>query len=92
MATYTHTLVSDTLTKSNTTVSSEAGPFAERVCKELRVKMQPKDSYSYWIYRDDCPYVLGWVGYGDYRAGGDGTPMYTVQARTIVNGKYADYT
>ena len=92
MAIYTHTLVSDTLTKSNTTVSSEAGPFAERVCKELRVKMQPKDSYSYWIYRDDCPYVLGWVGYGDYRAGGDGTPMYTVQARTIVNGKYADYS
>jgi len=62
------------------------------VCKELRVKMHARDSRSYWIYRDDCPYVLGWVAYGDYRDGGDGTDMYIVQARTIVNGKYAEYS
>jgi len=92
MSRYDYKLVSDTLTKTDFRIGTEAEPFAERVCKELRVKMQPKDSFSYWIYRDDCPYVLGWVGYADYRTGGDGTPMYTVQARTIVNGKYADYS
>ena len=67
-------------------------PFAKRVCKELRVRMILRDSRSYWLYRDDCPYILGWIGYGDYRDGGDGTPMYVVQARTIVNGKYNPYS
>jgi len=93
MAGYEYKLVSGALT-TDRTVSAWDGistPFAERVCKELRVKMHPRDSQSYWIYRDDCPYVLGWVGYGDYQKAGDGTPMYVVQARTIVNGKYAEH-
>lgn len=97
MANYEYKLVSDALTTGGTVTENTNGvtyvtPFAERVCKELRVKMHARDSRSYWIYRDDCPYVLGWVAYGDYRDGGDGTPMYVVQARTIVNGKYAEYS
>jgi len=97
MASYDYKLVSDALTAGGTVTDNTNGvtyvtPFAERVCKELRVKMHARDSRSYWIYRDDCPYVLGWVAYGDYRDGGDGTPMYVVQARTIVNGKYAEYS
>lgn len=97
MANYEYKLVSDALTTGGTVTENTNGvtyvtPFAERVCKELRVKMHARDSRSYWIYRDDCPYVLGWVAYGDYRDGGDGTPMYIVQARTIVNGKYAEYS
>ncbi len=97
MANYEYKLVSDALTAGGTVTDNTNGvryatPFAERVCKELRVKMHARDSRSYWIYRDDCPYVLGWVAYGDYRDGGDGTPMYVVQARTIVNGKYAEYS
>ena len=88
-------LVSGALT-STATISTEWGeyitPFAERVCKELRVKKYPRSGKSYWIYRDDCPCVLGWVGFGDYRDGGDGTPMYVVQARTITNRKYSDYS
>ncbi len=97
MANYEYKLVSDALTTGGTVTENTNGvtyvtPFAERVCKELRVKMHARDSRSYWIYRDDCPYVLGWVAYGDYRDGGDGTNMYVVQARTIVNGKYAEYS
>ena len=97
MASYDYKLVSDALTAGGTVTDNTNGvtyvtPFAERVCKELRVKMHARDSRSYWIYRDDCPYVLGWVAYGDYRDGGDGTNMYIVQARTIVNGKYAEYS
>jgi hypothetical protein len=97
MARYEYKLVSEALTTGGTVTDNTNGaeyttPFAERVCKELRVKMHPRNSASYWIYRDDCPYVLGWVAYGDYRDGGDGTPMYVVQARTIVNGKYAEYS
>ena len=97
MASYDYKLVSEALTKGGTVTDNTNGieyvtPFAERVCKELRVKMHPRDARSYWIYRDDCPYCLGWVAYGDYRDGGDGTNMYVVQARTIVNGKYAEYS
>ena len=78
MANYEYKLVSDALTTGGTVTENTNGvtyvtPFAERVCKELRVKMHPRDRASYWIYRDDCPYVLGWVAYGDYRDGGDGT-------------------
>ncbi len=94
---YDYKLVSEALTSSPVTASTSARyneyitPFAKRVCKELRVRMIGRDPASYWIYRDDCPYVLGWVGFGDYRDAGDGTPMYVVQARTITNGKYAPY-
>ena len=97
MAKYEYKLVSDALTRGGTVTENTNGaeyvtPFAERVCKELRVKMHPRDRNSYWIYRDDCPYCLGWVAYGDFRDGGDGTNMYIVQARTIVNGKYSEYS
>ena len=97
MARYDHKLVSEALTTGGTVTENTNGaeyvtPFAERVCKELRVKMHGRDRQSYWLYRDDCPYCLGWVGYGDYRNGGDGTNMYVVNARTIENGKYSDYS
>jgi hypothetical protein len=93
MSTYDYTLVSDALTRGEAYgMEYVTTPFAERVCKELRVKMHPRDHNSYWIYRDDCPYVLGWVAYGDFRDGGDGTNMYVVQSRTIVNGKYSEYS
>ena len=92
MARYDHKLVSEALTISGTVGAECVTSFAERVCKELRVKMHGRDRQSYWLYRDDCPYCLGWVGYGDYRNGGDGTNMYVVNARTIENGKYSDYS
>ena len=93
---YGHKKVSDALTKQ------QAG-HADAPCSavmELRDKIKrsihglqfiERDKRSLYIYRDDCPFVLGWIGYGDYRDGGDGTHMYVVYSRTIENDKYADY-
>ena len=93
---YKHELVSDALTKQQ--AGRVDGPcFA---VMELRDKIKQsvrglqfidRNKKSLYIYRDDCPYVLGWIGYGDYRQGGDGTEMYVVHSRTIYNGKYSDY-
>jgi len=99
MARHEPKLVSEALTVGGTVTKNTNGipnadvtRFAERVCKELCVKMTLRDFQSYWLYRDDCPYVLGWVAYGDYRYEGNGAPMYIVQSRTIVNGKYSEYS
>lgn len=93
---YKHEKVSDALTKQQ--AGRVDGPcFA---VMELRDKIKQsvrglqfieRNKKSLYIYRDDCPFVLGWIGYGDFRQGGDGTEMYVVHARTIQNGKYADY-
>jgi len=93
---YKHIKVSDALTKQQ--AGQVDGPcFA---VMELRDKIKQsvrglqfieRDKKSLYIYRDDCPFILGWIGYGDYRQGGDGTEMYIVHSRTIDNGKYADY-
>ena len=93
---YTHKLVSDALTKQQ----AGAALLPESTIRELRDKIKQsirglqfinRDRRSLYIYRDDCPYVLGWIGYGDYRRGGDGTEMYVVHSRTINNGKYTTY-
>ena len=49
MARYEYKLVSDALTTGGTVTDNTNGaeyttPFAERVCKELRVKMHPRDA------------------------------------------------
>lgn len=90
---YTHKLVSEALTNTNNEppIDHPAIQFAGEVALALRIKVHPKSQNSFWLYRDDCPYVLGWVGYGDFRQGGDGTEMYVVHSRKIDNGKYADY-
>ena len=67
--------------------------FVQQLSKELRgVKFTRRRDDSYWIHRDDNPYVMGWVGRGlnflstttsdDY--------LFCVCARTINNWKYAD--
>jgi len=67
--------------------------FVQQLSKELRgVKFTRRRDDSYWIYRDDNPYVMGWVGRGlnflstttsdDY--------LFCVCARTINNWKYND--
>ena len=100
---YTYTLVSDALTYASDINQSPRGetsaltwdvlePFVVKVCKDMRVKACPKDWRSCYIYREDFPYVLGWIGYGDWRMSGSRTPMYIVQARTIDNGKYDTYS
>jgi len=94
---YKHIKVSDALTKQQ--AGQVDGPcFAvmalrDKIKQSVRgLQFIERNKKSLYIYRDDCPYVLGWIGYGDYRQGGDGTEMYVVQARTIVNGKYSEYS
>lgn len=93
---YNHKLVSEALTADKE--GRVDGPcFA---IMDMRDKLRSavrglnfvsRDKKSVWVYRTDQPYCLGWIGYGDYRQGGDGTEMYVVHSRTISNGKYGDY-
>ena len=69
---YKYKLVSEALThldaegrEPTAAKQDRAHRFAEAVCNHLSAKMCLKNSCSYWIYRDDCPYCLGWVAYGD---------------------------
>jgi hypothetical protein len=97
MSKYEHKLVSEALTKQQEG-RADGACFAtmdlrDRVKSAMRgLDFIDRDKQSVWVYRDDCPYVLGWIGFGDYRDGGDGTNMFVVQARTIENNKYADYS
>ena len=93
---YKHEKVSDALTKQQAgQVDSPCFAVMElrdKIKQSVRgLQFIERNKKSLYIYRDDCPFVLGWIGYGDYRQGGDGTEMYVVHARTIQNGKYAEY-
>jgi hypothetical protein len=97
MSRYEHKLVSEALTKQQEGRADGAClatmDLRDRVKSAMRgLDFIDRDKQSVWVYRDDCPYVLGWIGFGDYRDGGDGTNMFVVQARTIENNKYADYS
>lgn len=67
--------------------------FVKRLCRELRgCTFTRRNDESYWIHRDDNPYVMGWVGRSlnflstvtsdDY--------LIAITARTISNWKYSD--
>ena len=99
---YIYKLVSEALTDPDATAietaeaqgmqrsyhQERAHRFAEAVCGYISAKMCPKNSWSYWIYRDDCPYCLGWVAYGNFRYTGSTDDMYVVYSHNIRNGKY----
>jgi hypothetical protein len=91
---YKYKLVSEALTDPDAKAElrgdqqERAHRFAKAVCKHLSAKMCLKNSWSYWIYRDDCPYCLGWVAYGDFRYTGSTDNMYVVCSHNITNGKY----
>lgn len=53
-------------------------------------KVMPHNEQWSWIYFEDDHFCLGMVGYGDFRAKGDGTMMYTVKSPSIKNGKYSE--
>ena len=98
MSGYEHKLVSEVLTKQQEGVLTATDATACLATIDLRDRVKSamrgldfidRNRQSVWVYRDDCPYVLGWIGFGDYRYGGDGTNMFVVQARTIENNKYA---
>ena len=43
------------------------------------------------LYLPSDLYAMGWVGFGDFRIAGDGTPTITVCSHNIANDKYASY-
>jgi hypothetical protein len=45
-----------------------------------------------WVYMPDDHFAMGKIGYGVFSQNGRGGHTYTVQSRTIQNGKYNDYS
>jgi hypothetical protein len=91
MGNYIHTKVCDVLAQDN---SEPVGPtaelFREKVLATLPgIKLAQRNGNSFHVYRDDCPYTLGWIGYGVYSASSDKT-AFAVHARTITNNKYSE--
>ena len=59
--------------------------FAIESSYTLRESIQKEQVYIY-LPTDFC--AMGWVGYGDFRVGGDGTRAIGVFSHAIRNGKY----
>jgi hypothetical protein len=91
---YEHILVSDINQEelnAHVTISPEAYNFAQLVADTLNAKCAKRDYKSLYIYRDNEPYVMGWVGYGNFRKSGN-EYQYNVSSRLIRNGKYNEYS
>ena len=66
--------------------------FATDIERALPVKTILRSSNTAWVYYEGDTYCSAWVGYGDFRVGGKGTPTYTVASRLIANCKYSDHS
>ena len=55
------------------------------------LKFAPKKDNELWVYLEDNPYVLGFIGYDCYQQHVSGVNKYMVASRNIVNEKYASY-
>ena len=55
------------------------------------LKFARKRDNELWVYLDNDPYVLGYIGYGDYLVHVTGEHKYMVASRNIENEKYATY-
>jgi len=75
----------------NTNDYHEGFKLAQAVCKKIGATYQAKNTEGseYYIYREQEPYALGYVGYKNYSYTGEKKNMYTVFSRKIHNGKYA---
>ena len=74
----------------------DAEPELQNYAKELlstnpSLKFARKRSNELWVYLDNDPYVLGYIGYGDYLVHVTGEHKYMVASRNIENEKYATY-
>lgn len=85
----------DTMPTLNPTINQNFGvkDLAYEVAQAIPgAKVMPHTEQWSWIYFEDDHFCLGMVGYGDFRAKGDGTFMYTVKSPSIKNGKYSDHS
>ena len=55
------------------------------------LKFAHKHDNELWVYLEDNPYVLGYIGWADYQEWVSGEKKYMVASRNICNEKYASY-
>jgi hypothetical protein len=99
-----HTRVSKildrTMTLEEILSGSKSAPFVipelHEYVKELLayspgLKFAHKRDNELWVYLEDNPYVLGYIGWADYQEWVSGEKKYMVASRNICNEKYASY-
>ena len=100
-----HTRVSKILDKTMTLEEILSGerkhicaiiPELHEYVKELLayspgLKFAYKHDNELWVYLEDNPYVLGYIGWADYQEWVSGEKKYMVASRNICNEKYASY-
>lgn len=47
--------------------------------------------HRFYVYMDDCPYMLGEIGYGDYSVRGSSGDTFMVKSRKINNAKFSEW-
>lgn len=47
--------------------------------------------HRFYVYMDDCPYMLGEIGYGNYSVRGGGDDTFMVKSRKICNAKFSEW-
>ena len=63
--------------------------FQYEVGKKLKgIKFKERNQNTLWAYREGESYAMGYIGFGDFRAGGDGEHLYTVWSPNIINNRY----
>mgnify|MGYP003132226841 CR=1 FL=1 len=76
-----------------------SNPQLQEFMKALRVAFRgivftphPHDARRIWVHIPNDPYVLGWIGYGDFLTTAKAMQSsYVVCSKNIANYKYADY-
>lgn len=63
--------------------------FQYEISKKLKgIKFKERNQNTLWAYREGESYAIGYIGFGDFRAGGDGEHLYTVWSPNIINNRY----
>jgi hypothetical protein len=47
--------------------------------------------HRFYVYMDDCPYMLGEIGYSDYSVRGSSGDTFMVKSRKIINAKFSEW-
>ena len=88
-------LLSDKIQSKRATINQPIGlgDFGYEVEQAIPgCKVVPVDHMWSWVYMPDDHFAMGKIGYGVFSQNGKGGHTYTVQCRTIQNGKYNDYS
>ena len=71
----------------------ELDSFRSAVEKAMRgVKTVGRDQRTAWVFMEDNPMAMGYIGYGDFQSSVVGDPKYVIYARDVRNCKYGEYS